>query len=302
MISQFNQPRGSTSIEVNKQSIARNFGVKENEVVYFTAGIDLGGFKVIYDESTQRAYSLPSGIVSGTTAISLNEQAILTHSAGSVDLGELAVSREEYVTLPGSFSTGATVDAKNELVVFTDGKYRWDGALPKEVPADSTPTTTGGVGDGAWVSVGDASLRSDLSSPDGDSLINHGDKTVQNVLNELLSVNVIDSNESPIASSKAIKTIKNLAILQTGQSLAEGGVGYDQSLINQSVLNTNSFTLADGPVGIASAVLGTKLTNLRERIRSTIGSTLADKLITSGISKKTSSFMARRTVERPTLK
>ena len=56
MISQFNQPRGSTSIEVNKQSIARNFGVKEDEVIYFTAGIDLSGFKVIYDESTQRDY------------------------------------------------------------------------------------------------------------------------------------------------------------------------------------------------------------------------------------------------------
>lgn len=162
MISQFNQPRGSTSIEVNKQSIARNFGVKEDEVIYFTAGIDLSGFKVIYDESTQRAYSLPSGIVSGTTAISLNEQAVLVHSAGSVDLGELAVAREEYVTLPGSFSTGVTVNAKNELVVFTDGKYRWDGILPKEVSAGSTPETTGGIGLGKWVSVGDVALRQEI--------------------------------------------------------------------------------------------------------------------------------------------
>ena len=187
----------------------------------------------------------------------------------------------------GSFEEGATVNSKADAVwhIAAGQCYSWDGAFPKSVPVGSTPETTGGIYQGAWVSVGDASLRSDLSSPDGDSLINHGDKTVQNVLNELLSVNVIDSNESPISSSKATKTIKNLAILQTGQSLAEGGVGYDQSLINQSVLNTNSFTLADGPVGIASAVLGTKLTNLRERIRSTIGSTLADKLITSGISK-----------------
>ena len=162
MISQFNQPRGSTSIEVNKQSIARNFGVKEDEVIYFTAGIDLGGFKVIYDESTQRAYSLPSGIVSGTTAISLDKRAILTHSAGSVDLGELAVSREEYVTLPGSFDTGATLNVKNELLTHVAGKYRWEGEFPKTVPAGSTPGSTGGTGTGAWVSVGDASLRSDL--------------------------------------------------------------------------------------------------------------------------------------------
>ncbi|ELD8523397.1 hypothetical protein RLO43_002116 [Escherichia coli] len=164
MISQFNQPRGSTSIEVNKQSIARNFGVKEDEVIYFTVGIDLSGFKVIYDESTQRAYSLPSGIVSGTIAISLNEQAILTHSSGSVDLGELAVSREEYVTLPGSFNFGHTINVKNELLVHDDKKYRWDGSLPKVVAAGSTPDNSGGVGLGAWLSVGDVSLRADLAS------------------------------------------------------------------------------------------------------------------------------------------
>nr|6NW9_A Chain A, Tailspike protein [Kuttervirus CBA120]6NW9_B Chain B, Tailspike protein [Kuttervirus CBA120]6NW9_C Chain C, Tailspike protein [Kuttervirus CBA120] len=164
MISQFNQPRGSTSIEVNKQSIARNFGVKEDEVIYFTAGIDLSGFKVIYDESTQRAYSLPFGIVSGTTAISLDERAILTHSAGSVDLGELAVSREEYVTLPGSFNFGHTINVKNELLVHDDKKYRWDGSLPKVVAAGSTPDSSGGVGLGAWLSVGDAALRAELNT------------------------------------------------------------------------------------------------------------------------------------------
>lgn len=157
MISQFNQPRGSTSIEVNKQSIARNFGVKEDEVIYFTAGIDLGGFKVIYDESTQRAYSLPSGIVSGTTAISLNEQAILVHSAGSVDLGELAVTREEYVTLPGSFSTGSTINTKNERLEYQGGLYRWDGVLPKAVNAGGS-VSSDGVGKGKWIETSTSSL------------------------------------------------------------------------------------------------------------------------------------------------
>lgn len=184
MISQFNQPRGSTSVEVNKQSIARNFGVKEDEVVYFTAGIDLSGYKVIYDESTQRAYSLPSGIVSGTTAISLDERAILTHSAGSVDLGELAVSREEYVTLPGSFNFGHIINVKNELLVHDDKKYRWDGSLPKTVDAGSTPETSGGVGVGAWVSVGDASLRTDLASSSGAGLSGYGNTTVEDTLNK----------------------------------------------------------------------------------------------------------------------
>lgn len=156
--------KGSTGILTNKQTIARKFGVKQNEVVYFAVGVDLGGYKIIYDKETQRAYSLPTGIAPGTTAVSLSTAAVLVHSAGSVDLGELAVYREEYVTLSGSFDTGATLNAKNELLTHTTGKYRWDGALPKTVDAGSTPVTTGGIGVGAWVSVGAASLKSEINA------------------------------------------------------------------------------------------------------------------------------------------
>lgn len=163
--------KGSTGILTNKQAIARKFGVKQNEVVYFSVGVDLGGYKVIYDKTTQRAYSLPANLGSGVTAVSLSIAGVLVHSAGSVDLGELAVTREEYVTLSGSFNTGVTVNAKNELVVFTDGKYRWDGALPKVVPANSTPATAGGIGDGAWFGVSVSSFISDLAGDNGSDYV-----------------------------------------------------------------------------------------------------------------------------------
>lgn len=155
--------KGSTGILTNKQAVARHFGIKQSEVAYFSVGAALGGYKVIYDKETQKAYSLPADLGSGVTAVSLSTAGLLVHSAGNVDLGALAVTREEYVTLPGSFDTGVTVNTKNELVVFTDGKYRWDGALPKVVPADSSPTATGGVGVGAWVGVGTSSLVADLT-------------------------------------------------------------------------------------------------------------------------------------------
>lgn len=150
--------KGSTGILTNKQAIARKFGVKQSEVVYFAVGVDLGGYKVIYDKTTQRAYSLPVLPV-GTPAVSLNTTGVLVHSAGNVDLGTLAVAREEYVTLPGSFDTGATLNVKNEVLTHTTGKYRWDGEFPKVVPAGSTLKTSGGINVGAWVSVGDAALR-----------------------------------------------------------------------------------------------------------------------------------------------
>ncbi|WP_193323266.1 hypothetical protein [Erwinia endophytica] len=63
-----------------------------------------------------------------------------------------------------SFQDGATLTLPNE-VLYDEGSgeyYRWDGELPKVVPAGSTPETSGGIGTGAWISTGDATLRSSI--------------------------------------------------------------------------------------------------------------------------------------------
>lgn len=81
--------------------------------------------------------------------------------------------------LMDSFQDGATLTRADQALHWKlpdgDGEYyRWDGALPKTVPAGSTPSNTGGIGKGAWIGVGDAALRSSLSSVDdgnGDALI-----------------------------------------------------------------------------------------------------------------------------------
>lgn len=92
-----------------------------------------------------------------------------------------------------SFEKGFNVQTWNEVLLWEeDGEYyRWHGALPKVVPPGSTPISTGGIGVGAWLSVGDATLRGQLysSSLPGTSLIKHSDgKTVQQELNSILSV------------------------------------------------------------------------------------------------------------------
>lgn len=197
--------KGSTGILTNKQAVARHFGVKQSEVVYFSVGALLTGYKVIYDKVSQRAYSLPADIGSGVTAVSLSPTGVLVHSAGNVDLGALAVTREEYVTLPGSFDTGVTVNTKNELVVFTDGKYRWDGTLPKEVPAGSTPDSTGEVKLGAWVSVGDASLRSELNSTSGAEIVK---TTTGDSVQALLDTLRLSTTASAIVDNLALGSAK----------------------------------------------------------------------------------------------
>ncbi|MGM0938482.1 MAG: hypothetical protein ACQEWL_18535, partial [Pseudomonadota bacterium] len=76
----------------------------------------------------------------------------------------------------GTFQEGAEVVSRNGTVLWKlpdgDGEhYRWDGDLPKQVPAGSIPQSTGGIGKGAWVSVGDASLRGDLGGEYGAGLV-----------------------------------------------------------------------------------------------------------------------------------
>lgn len=86
-----------------------------------------------------------------------------------------AIAGYGFITMD-SFQAGATLTLPNQALrdTSTGEYYRWDGALPKIVPAGSTPATAGGVASGAWVSVGDASLRANLGSSEagmGASLI-----------------------------------------------------------------------------------------------------------------------------------
>ncbi|WP_042847831.1 hypothetical protein [Providencia rettgeri] len=88
-----------------------------------------------------------------------------------------AIVAAGYITID-SFQQGADLP-NNEITLrnhilrdeTTGEYYRWDGDLPKQVPAGSTPQSTGGIGKGAWVSVGDASLRGSITNEKGYQLI-----------------------------------------------------------------------------------------------------------------------------------
>lgn len=106
-----------------------------------------------------------------------------------------AIVAAGYITID-SFQQGAGLP-NNELTQrnhilrdeTTGEYYRWDGDLPKQVPAGSTPQSTGGIGKGAWVGVGDASLRSQLATTEGASLVtSQNGKSVEHNLSQLLSI------------------------------------------------------------------------------------------------------------------
>ena len=88
--------------------------------------------------------------------------------AGFQYTAEEAIHNYGYITMD-SFEDGAALTLPNQVLRYeaTGEYYRWDGEFPKTVSSGSAPETAGGIGIGAWVSVGDASLRSELSKNDG---------------------------------------------------------------------------------------------------------------------------------------
>ncbi|EEO8517978.1 hypothetical protein G6K62_003828, partial [Salmonella enterica subsp. enterica serovar Rubislaw] len=92
---------------------------------------------------------------------------------GLENLYNQAISQVGYITMD-SFEDGATLTLPNQVLRYksTGEYYRWDGEFPKTVSSGSTPETAGGVGLGAWVSVGDATLRGNLAGDNGSDYVN----------------------------------------------------------------------------------------------------------------------------------
>nr|DAJ10483.1 MAG TPA: tailspike protein [Bacteriophage sp.] len=139
------------------------------------------------------------------------EAEVITGKSGGVaggadiDYATNAVTGQTQKTLPAvlrdvgfrpaafTFATGGTLGVNDaDLAVLwpiSDGGdgnyYAWKGALPKVVPAASTPLTTGGVSDEAWMPVTEAALRSDLASSSGAGMIGTtSGATVQDTINQ----------------------------------------------------------------------------------------------------------------------
>ncbi|WP_240022992.1 hypothetical protein [Serratia marcescens] len=101
-------------------------------------------------------------------------------------VAQQAIAAFGYITID-SFQDGATLTLPNHVLRWKlpDGNgeyYRWDGSFPKVVPAGSTPENTGGIGLGAWIGVGDASLRSDIAGPNGATITGMGESNVRDVI------------------------------------------------------------------------------------------------------------------------
>lgn len=135
----------------------------------------------------------------------------------SIDYATNQVTGQTQKTLPAvlrdaglrpasfTFDTGGTLGVNDADVAVLwpgpagDGQYYvWHGALPKTIPASSTPAGTGGISETAWVPFGDITLREDLALAGGADMVGKtGGGTVQDGLDNLDSrLDVIEAKNT----------------------------------------------------------------------------------------------------------
>lgn len=144
-------------------------------------------------------------------------------------LAQQAIAQYGWILID-SFQDGADITLPNQALrdESTGEYYRWDGALPKHVDAGSTPSSSGGVGIGAWLSIGDAALRTMLASNEGAKGI--GTSSGNNAQYEFDSLHKsIDS----IPSKFSIAYSEDIVGVDYAQGLAETDdywfIGYDNN-------------------------------------------------------------------------
>ena len=124
----------------------------------------------------------------GTTSGNTVQQEITNFSINTREQWRRSLAEAGLTLVDGSFEEGASVQNDKQAVWHISGGqcYVWGGVFPKTVPVNSTPLTTGGVAEGAWVSVGDAVLRGDLAKTTGATMVGAASgRTVQEELTRL---------------------------------------------------------------------------------------------------------------------
>ncbi|MND65221.1 hypothetical protein D3C80_565850 [compost metagenome] len=175
---------------------------------------------------------------------------------------------------PASFDfvTGGTIGVNDrDLAVLWplpggDGDwYYWEGALPKVIPASSTPLTTGGITDGAWRPIGDLALRAQLITPEMYGAVGDGIADDTNAWLSLLGFVEVSSSSSRHISIFATRKYRLTAPLsgQSHSTIYGGGTLYydGADTLNSTILTYQSrvgFSI-DG-IKITRSYIGSPLT------------------------------------------
>lgn len=150
-------------------------------------------------------------------------------------LAQQAIAQYGWIPV-GTFQAGTTITLPNQILKdTTDGEYyRWDGTLPKIVAAGSTPASAGGTGTGAWLSIGDATLRAWVNS---NISINF------NSVNDMIAGKAISGNTIPLINGMVAVTFAN-----------QYGVKQESKWLISTVKDTTTYSVSLGNGGFANLI------------------------------------------------
>ena len=151
----------------------------------------------------------------------------------------------------GDFTAGCTVTARNQGVLYETGGtvYVWLGSLPKTVPAGSSPATTGGIGNSAWLDIGDASaytrIINELSQPNGVDLVGGALKQSDLVLQPITKIASYNNSNVTQAWKDSVASFGYVYFPGFTSALATYNiVGDDLALHNTTVYVDDNVNLA----------------------------------------------------------
>lgn len=177
----------------------------------------------------------------------------------------------------GNFETGFTATSQNQFFIWPssiggDGRnYSWNGVLPKIVPANSSPASTGGVSDTAWSLVDNGAdiLADELAN--GTAIIAGKTGTfIVDLLDLLVGAAGADSigysapGSSPVAQSVGDKLDQYFSVLDYGAT----GSGDESSAFTRAAIAAEAkgvkiiyipfptFQVADGTNGRGCVIIG----------------------------------------------
>lgn len=195
-----------------------------------------------------------------------------------------AIAQFGYITVD-SFQAGATLTLPNQALrdTSTGEYYRWDGAFPKTVVSGSTPASTGGVSIGAWISVGDGALRSNLiSSTDGqgDALVavkqpgNSVGRTVHQKMLEAVSIADYIKPDGNVANAivNAINSTHGNITIPAGSFIANPDISQVPTILK--LLSRGDFEgrlLINLPAGTVNLTEETQIKGNRQDLCSLVG-------------------------------
>lgn len=192
-----------------------------------------GTFFIYYNDGTSTQWVDLFGIADQASFNTLLFRSVLARLA----------AESGYTLVGGSFQEGAISSGFSDVVLDwnTAKFYQWHLNENKEVPAGSTPSSTGGVGAGAWVDRSDVVLRDQLAESTGATKVGYNSITVAEALDA--KPNTSDVNKALAAKANSATLVSRTKKGGLTQSIARNALTLTQE---KRLFNFRSSTLTNG--------------------------------------------------------